>query len=72
MKMISIPEDEYKTLQEENNSLRELINQFVGSAIKLVPRKRGANELPPKIRAVNKVAKMSKKEQLEHFKNKFR
>lgn len=72
MKMISIPEDEYKGLQEENNSLRELINQFVGKATKLVPRKRGANELPPKIRAIAKVTKMTKQQQIEHFKTKFK
>jgi len=72
MKMISIPETEYNQLQEENNSLRELVSQFVGKAMKLVPRKRGANEVPPTIRAVTKVAKMNKTQRVAHFKQKFK
>jgi hypothetical protein len=72
MKMISIPEAKYNQLQEEVNSLRELLNQFVSSATKLLPRKRAAKELPPKLREATKVAKMTQREKVEHFKNKFK
>jgi len=70
MKMISIPEAEYNQLQEEVNSLRELVRQFVIDANKLLPGKKGA-VLSPKIREVNMVAKMSQKEKIEHFKRKY-
>jgi len=74
MKMIEIPESEYKeylNLKEEVNSLRELVGQFIGKATKLMPRKRGAKELPPTLREVEKVAKMTQKEKIEHIKRKF-
>jgi len=62
MKNILVPEAEYIKLQEENNSLRELINQFVGKAADFLPGI-GADIAPPPVLKKAKPKKLSAKAQ---------
>jgi len=73
MKMISIPESDWQLLQEENNSLRELVSQFVGKATKLIPADQGAKKSkPPRLRASDKMAGMNAAQLKDHFRKKYK
>jgi len=70
-KMVSISEREYNRLKNENNSLREFVNQFLslGSMLK---QGTGSRKKGPNAQAAINLASMTSAQMKEHFKNKIK